>query len=79
MVPGRDLSGTTRTVVRGEERTTASEGTPEAEEPDMLVHDAATTWRLVRDRQEKLAAGSERVARRAVWRRRPRRTFTEPA
>jgi hypothetical protein len=39
----------------------------------MLVHDQATLWRLVRDRQEKLAADSDRTYRRGVFRRRPRR------
>jgi hypothetical protein len=43
----------------------------------MLVNDPATTWRLMRDRQEKLAADSERAARRALFRRRPRRDGTE--
>jgi hypothetical protein len=39
----------------------------------MLVHDQATMWRLVKDRQERLAADSERSYRRGVFRRRARR------
>jgi|RhiMetdeSRZDD1v2_1073273.scaffolds.fasta_scaffold4235405_2 hypothetical protein len=39
----------------------------------MLVHDQATMWRLVRDRQEKLAADSDKRFRRGLRRRRPRR------
>ncbi len=40
----------------------------------MLVNDPVTTWRLVRDRQEKFAADSERAQWRALFRRRPRRS-----
>jgi hypothetical protein len=39
----------------------------------MLVHDQATMWRFVHDRQEKAAADSDRAQRRNVFRRRPRR------
>jgi hypothetical protein len=39
----------------------------------MLVHDQATMWRLVHDRQEKIAADTERAYRRRVLRRRAQR------
>jgi hypothetical protein len=45
----------------------------EAEEPPMLVHDQGTMWALVKDRQEKMAADSDRTYRRGIFRRRPRR------
>jgi aminoglycoside 2'-N-acetyltransferase I len=72
---GPELSGTERTVDATRERSTRplSTNRPENEERAMLAHDPTTMRLLVRDHQERLAADAERVYRRRVFRRRPRR------